>query len=43
VEELRLRYKREAQKKIKKLERLFKAKLKRNAYQLKVAVFLLPL
>ena len=35
MEELRLRYKREAQKKIKKLERQFKAKLKRNAYQRK--------
>ena len=35
VEELRLRYKREAQKKIKKLERQFKARLKRNAYQRK--------
>ena len=35
VEELRLRYKREAQKKVKKLERQFKARLKRNAYQRK--------
>ena len=35
VEELRLRYKRDAQKKIKKLERLFRARLKRNAYQRK--------